>query len=196
MTHYLRSHHDGILIGVGTALADNPGLDCRYRAKKDLYYNSPRPIIIDPSFKWEINGQSRVIQTAMKGQGLGPWIVVRKGQKLLHSEKSKIVESVRGEVIEIESDYLDDNNNIQWNKLFKLLHKKGLKSVMVEGGATIINQLLDPFNSNCIHSLIITIGPVYLGSNGVQVSPNGRVDLKQVKWWHGIQDSILCAKVN
>jgi 2,5-diamino-6-(ribosylamino)-4(3H)-pyrimidinone 5'-phosphate reductase len=132
----------------------------------------------------------------MKDQGLGPWIIVRKGQKLLHSEKSKIVERVRGEVIEIESDYLDDNNNFQWNKLFKLLHKKGLKSVMVEGGATIINQLLDPFNSNCIHSLIITIGPVYLGSNGVQVSPNGRVDLKQVKWWHGIQDSILCAKVN
>ncbi|KAJ6144622.1 hypothetical protein N7470_008517 [Penicillium chermesinum] len=29
MTHYLRSRHDGILIGVGTALADDPGLNCR-----------------------------------------------------------------------------------------------------------------------------------------------------------------------
>lgn len=29
MTHYLRSRHDAILIGVGTAIADDPGLNCR-----------------------------------------------------------------------------------------------------------------------------------------------------------------------
>lgn len=29
MTHYLRSQHDGILVGVGTVLADNPSLNCR-----------------------------------------------------------------------------------------------------------------------------------------------------------------------
>jgi hypothetical protein len=29
MTHYQRSRHDGILIGVGTAVEDNPSLNCR-----------------------------------------------------------------------------------------------------------------------------------------------------------------------
>lgn len=29
MTHYLRSQHDGILVGIGTAMADNPSLNCR-----------------------------------------------------------------------------------------------------------------------------------------------------------------------
>ncbi|KAI1142306.1 dihydrofolate reductase [Hypoxylon sp. FL0543] len=29
MTHYLRSRHDAICVGVGTAIADDPGLNCR-----------------------------------------------------------------------------------------------------------------------------------------------------------------------
>ncbi|KAI1769504.1 dihydrofolate reductase [Hypoxylon sp. FL1150] len=33
MTHYLRSRHDAICIGVGTAIADDPGLNCRIAAE-------------------------------------------------------------------------------------------------------------------------------------------------------------------
>ena len=29
MTHFLRSEHDAIMVGVGTAVADNPSLNCR-----------------------------------------------------------------------------------------------------------------------------------------------------------------------
>jgi 2,5-diamino-6-(ribosylamino)-4(3H)-pyrimidinone 5'-phosphate reductase len=32
MTHYLRSRHDAICVGVGTAIADDPGLNCRLAA--------------------------------------------------------------------------------------------------------------------------------------------------------------------
>jgi 2,5-diamino-6-(ribosylamino)-4(3H)-pyrimidinone 5'-phosphate reductase len=32
MTHYLRYKHEGILVGVGTAEADDPGLNCRFDA--------------------------------------------------------------------------------------------------------------------------------------------------------------------
>ncbi|KAI3331510.1 bacterial bifunctional deaminase-reductase [Xylariaceae sp. AK1471] len=39
MTHYLRSRHDAICIGVGTAIADNPGLNCRLAAG-DAHHHS------------------------------------------------------------------------------------------------------------------------------------------------------------
>lgn len=51
MTHYLRSRHQAILIGVGTANADNPGLNCRiegvdgYKAKAGDETPKPDPVI-------------------------------------------------------------------------------------------------------------------------------------------------------
>lgn len=54
MTHYLRHHHDGILVGSGTVLADNPGLNCKWGP--DPAANSPRPIIIDTKQKWRFDG--------------------------------------------------------------------------------------------------------------------------------------------
>ncbi|KAI2637076.1 putative riboflavin biosynthesis protein Rib7 [Hypomontagnella submonticulosa] len=41
MTHYLRSRHDAICIGVGTAIADDPGLNCRLAADTPPLETSP-----------------------------------------------------------------------------------------------------------------------------------------------------------
>ena len=44
MTHRLRALHEGILVGIGTVLVDNPRLDVRL----DAYHGpSPRPIVLD-----------------------------------------------------------------------------------------------------------------------------------------------------
>ncbi|OTA93020.1 hypothetical protein M434DRAFT_396030 [Hypoxylon sp. CO27-5] len=41
MTHYLRSRHDAICVGVGTAIADDPGLNCRLAAEYPNLETSP-----------------------------------------------------------------------------------------------------------------------------------------------------------
>ena len=51
MTHYIRSKHDGIMVGIGTVLADDPKLNCRFEAENGNI-STPRPIILDPTGKW------------------------------------------------------------------------------------------------------------------------------------------------
>lgn len=48
LVHHLRSLHDAILVGSGTALADNPQLNCRLWPGR-----SPRPVVVDRAHKVE-----------------------------------------------------------------------------------------------------------------------------------------------
>lgn len=166
MTHYLRSKHDAILVGVGTVLADDPKLNCRYGGGKI------RPIVVDPSGRWDYN-TSTLKKICDAGEGLPPYILV---DELV--EKEGVV----------KLPLLGGDN---WEIIFDKLYELGIKSVMVEGGARVINSLL----GKTVDSIIITVAPVFLGEQGVQVSPSTGVCLTDASWWTGVQDSVLCARL-
>ncbi|SMN19549.1 similar to Saccharomyces cerevisiae YBR153W RIB7 Diaminohydroxyphoshoribosylaminopyrimidine deaminase [Maudiozyma saulgeensis] len=183
MTHYLRYHHDAILIGSGTVLADDPGLNCKWhRDTRDskMDENSPRPVILDPSQKWRFKG-SKMYDLFKNGEGKPPIVVVR-GKPRLEEEHVKylIMESTQ--------------EKIDWKILIERLSNEfGIKSIMVEGGAFVINDLL--LRDDIVDSLIVTIGSTYLGENGVQVSPKSAISLMDVDWWKGKKDSIMVARL-
>ncbi|SSD59277.1 related to 2,5-diamino-6-ribosylamino-4(3H)-pyrimidinone 5'-phosphate reductase [Saccharomycodes ludwigii] len=189
MTHYLRLHHAGIMIGCQTAMCDDPGLNCKLDFDK-----SPRPIIIDPSGKWKFNGKGKMYQFFLKKQGKPP-IVVLSSNTFYNDKKFTKQDYVEYCVVEGSPT---DNNRLDWNSIFQKLYKDfHLRSIMVEGGGFVINDLLSAHAvNNLINSLIITIAPVYLGNKGVTVSPyNGRIDLKDVKWFTGTRDSVMCSRI-
>lgn len=193
MTHYLRYHHDGILVGTGTVLADNPGLNCKWVSDNDnnddsnyqhnktssLMMYSPRPIIIDMKQKWRFTG-SKMWDLYKAKQGKAPIVIIHGVPRQLEPDVSYMIM---------------DSPTFEWEQLMvRLKDEYQIQSVMIEGGAQVINTLL--LKPDLVDSLIVTIGPTYLGSNGVEVSPKRSLDLKNINWWKGIHDTVLCATLS
>lgn len=184
MTHYLRTRFDAILVGAGTVLADDPKLNCRFPGD----VSSPRPIIIDPSSKWGYSA-SQLAEVCGRGEGLAPFILVDESVSLRQTDIEKLADQ-GGRFVPMK--LLGGAN---WPDILEKLHDLGINSIMVEGGAHVINSLLlANEGESVVDTLIITIGPVFLGKEGVDVSPERGIQLKDVKWWTGIQDSVLCAR--
>lgn len=190
MTHFLRSRHDGILVGVGTVLADDPKLNCRFNAEESSTFTTPRPIVIDPHSKWHYS-KSQLRNICDKKQGLAPFIMVDSRSKP-REEDIETLKQQKGAFIYLTLDTENRDNN--WQTIFSVLFERKVHSVMVEGGAEVIKSLL--VNPSLVDALIITIGPVYLGREGTEVSPPKGVRLHNVHWWQGIQDAILCGRLS
>ncbi|TID21120.1 hypothetical protein CANINC_003513 [Pichia inconspicua] len=181
MTHYIRSKHSAILVGVDTVLADDPSLNCRYG--DDPSTTAIRPVIIDPHYRLKDHiPKLKVVINYKSGISLKPLIIV---SSLITDTSNDDVDLLKVQPDPISNYYLP------WDNIFNALSNISLNTIMVEGGATIINRLLT--SPHLVNSIIITIAPLYLGDNAVPVSPTSKVTLGNISWWSGIQDSVLAA---
>lgn len=221
MTHFLRSKHDGILIGVGTAMADNPGLNCRLEGVGGYgspgLRGQPRPIIIDPYGRLPVTPNMEILKLSRAGRGHAPWIIVAEGTKLNESFK-KVLRQSGGAYLQIRRQYSHGPNQrgqpiISWYDIFTVLAREGLQSVMVEGGGMVLSELLRNEYRSIVASVIVTVAPTFLGNIGTTVAPDTRIPtgpdqsgrmvfspipnrLSEVKWQPmGNEDVILCGKL-
>ncbi|KAL6718358.1 hypothetical protein ACLMJK_004447 [Lecanora helva] len=206
MTHYLRSRHDAILVGVGTATSDDPALNCRLEGVGGYgglgWDGQPRPVIIDPGARWLITPQSKVLRTVQNGKGRGPWVIMAPGFAM-DSMRLELLKYYGGMYLGLTE--FDKRWRLRWEAIFKALVAEGIRSVMIEGGGMVINDLLQPENTNLINSVIVTVAPTYLGKGGVGVSPMpmhdpaGRpqpaVRFRDVKWQPLGEDVVMCGKL-
>lgn len=212
LTHYLRSQHDAILIGVGTAIADDPRLNCRLSSTyagsgeeldRDINQDfvspsgqpyQPRPVIIDPSARYHLTRDSEIYKLAKDGIGKGPWIFCGNGP--VTKEMMDILAECGGEYVfhalDIVTTKEADNQKkrTSWEKIILKLGERGIRSVMIEGGGRVINELLEGemknlVAENCsgnmsgngsgkrslVDALVVTIAPLYLGAGGMMACP-------------------------
>lgn len=241
MTHYLRFRHEAILIGVGTAIADDPGLNCRIegasgyevqpeassvetkdenhldptqletiRQQQDSLHQ-PRPIIIDPRARWEPRESSKIIELVKQGKGKAPFVITSKSPTPPPEEARNLLEKYGGKYITLDTIPSDNDGathrHFDWNLILNVLAtRENIKSIMIEGGGSIINSLLSEQRYTAlIDSVIVTIAPTWLGQGGVVVSPERRVDehgyaipasrLTDVKWYPFGEDVVLCGRI-
>jgi 3,4-dihydroxy 2-butanone 4-phosphate synthase/GTP cyclohydrolase II len=149
LTHALRAAHDAILVGVGTVIADDPRLTVRLVAGPD-----PQPIVLDSRLR--IPAQAQLLR-----HRAGVWLAATQ-----KTSARTLPEGVR--VLEIEADRA---GRVDLRALLQELGRRGVRSVMVEGGAQVLTSFIA---EQTAQSAVITLVPRFVGGvNALQtpVSP-------------------------
>ena len=142
----LRSESDAIMVGVGTVLADDPGL----RVKSDLLRQSRRDRGL-PESPWRIVADSHA-RTPPTARILGPGCILAVARSA-PAERLKIL-SRHSEIICCGEDRVD------LKELFSLLHKRGIQRIMVEGGASLNWSLV---SQGLVDEIHVYVGPMLIG---------------------------------
>ncbi len=140
LTHQLRSLHDGILVGIGTVLTDDPQLTVR-----EWTGPNPQPIVLDSLL--------RMPQTAKLCQHPDKqcWILtVQPGNSEFGDH---------AEIMTLKYRHADQQH-VPLTDALELLRNKGISTLMVEGGATIITAFL---KARLADAVVMTIAPRLIG---------------------------------
>ena len=167
--HRLRSRVDAILIGKNTVDRDNPLLTVRYVKGKN-----PTRIILDSQGK--ISRNSKILQTC----GKIPTIIgVSKSitQKNLNELKKFPIEII-----------VTGRRSVNVKTFLKKLVKKGIKTILVEGGGTINWEFI---RNGLFDEILITVSPFVIGgTNAVsfvegkgfaKITKSPKLKLKSIK---------------
>ena len=145
LTHQLRSIHDGILVGIGTVLSDDPQLNVRHWTGLD-----PQPIVLDS--KLRIPSTARLCQLTDKRC----WVLTTlEGESLANENEGALIEG-----LEITALQSNAEGRVCLERALRLLRTKGITSLMVEGGASIITAFL---KAQLADAVVVTLVPHLVG---------------------------------
>ncbi len=154
LTHSLRAAHDAILVGIGTVIADDPQLTVRL-----VEGRNPQPVILDSRLRIPLN--SNLLQRSDKL----PWIFCRQDAD---PEKASRLEQLGAEIIPVAVDL---GEQLDLDAVLDYLQKKQIHSLMVEGGAGVIQSFLE---QDRVDWAVITIAPIWLGGLAMALQLNNQ----------------------
>ncbi|KAJ4482077.1 dihydrofolate reductase-like domain-containing protein [Lentinula aciculospora] len=186
MTHWMRTMHDGILIGIGTALNDDPQLNTRLLPYRDPDpsanghnnpYNIPRPIILDT--KLRLSPHCKLLKNYTEGKGRRPWLICTEPSETsektewlarrdtLDNAGARIVvlqighdtegDQICLEILNLSQISMSSSDYLPIPLVLQTIHQLGISSVMVEGGAQVIRSFLSQNAVRSATSLVNTV---------------------------------------
>jgi GTP cyclohydrolase II len=144
LAHSLRAVHDGICVGIGTILSDDPRLTVRMAPGPD-----PQPVVLDSRLRFPLNAK-----LLNNGCIRRPWIATSE-----NADPSREHE-LRERGVSIIRVAPEPNGQVRLNTLLCLLKQSGIATLLVEGGAQVITSFLA---ARLVDQLVVTIAPLLVG---------------------------------
>lgn len=149
-THMTRKRAAAIMVGVNTVIADDPMLNCRVEDP-----SNPIRIVCDSHIRIPL--ESRIMRTARE-------IPVIIAAAEAEPERIEAVKAMGADVI------LTGGSRVDIAALMRELGKRGIDSVIVEGGAELNASVL---NSVRVNKLQVYIAPKLIGGEGAKPCVGG-----------------------
>ncbi|MCR3883963.1 2,5-diamino-6-(ribosylamino)-4(3H)-pyrimidinone 5'-phosphate reductase [Methanotrichaceae archaeon M04Ac] len=152
----LRAGSDAVMVGVGTVLADDPGLRIKSADHKKMrsdrgQSNQPLRVVVDSRARTppgsEVLGEGSILAVSEAAP---------EERLAFLREKCEIV--VSGE------------EKVDLGELLSILKKKGVERLMVEGGATLNWSLIE---AGLVDEISVYIGPMIIGGEGAPTLVDG-----------------------
>ncbi|MES1152660.1 MAG: bifunctional diaminohydroxyphosphoribosylaminopyrimidine deaminase/5-amino-6-(5-phosphoribosylamino)uracil reductase RibD, partial [Dongia sp.] len=141
--HRLRATHDAIMIGSGTAIADDPQLNCRLPGLEE---RSPVRVVMDRRLRLPV--ESKLVQSAPNRRTI---LITRTGHPRASLERyqSHDIEIIAADGIDLS---------------LGALGKLGITRLLVEGGASLAAALIKADRVDCLHWFR---APAVIGGDGL-----------------------------
>lgn len=149
VSHVLRATSDVILVGIGTALEDDPSLTCRLPGMEN---RSPVRLVLDRHLKLPLD--SALVRSAQEH----PVIVATTSQP--DSDKYRQLAQAGCSMLGCD----DSETGIALPELLEDISGRGYSSVLVEGGASVAASFL---NAHLVDRIRLYVGPETIGNDGI-----------------------------
>ena len=149
--HLLRASHDAILIGVGTAIADNPRLDCRISGIPGA---SPVRVILDTQLRLANYIELDVVARAKHQK---TWVFTASKDK----NRTSKLDALGVRVFRISST---NSGQVDVEAVSAVLAEQGITRLLIEGGASVATSFLSNGLVDRVHAFR---APQIIGGDGL-----------------------------
>ena len=159
--HNIRKNVDGIMIGIGTVLSDNPRLTS-YRVSSNKEDN-PIRIVVDNKARTPLN--YKILNDEAKTIIAVSNLCNEKNKNCDIDAVNRVKEiSKKADIFYSSKDYID------LKELMNYLYNKGIKTLLLEGGSTLNFSMI---KENLIDEIKVCIAPMIVGGKDAKTFFDG-----------------------